>query len=99
MGAPGRTDCDRGKVQLSDGVGGDGGDYGGLLPVGVGVIYEVASTKETKYYYQAPQKLPRTCLGRGCKENLSSSDMWDWHLSSEICFRFSESPFLTASDF
>ena len=37
MGAPGRTDCDRGEVQLSDGVGGDGGGDGGLLPVRVGI--------------------------------------------------------------
>ena len=63
MGAPGRTDCDRGEVQLSDGVGGDGGGYGGLLPVRVGGIDEVAGTKETKEDHKAPQNLPWSGLG------------------------------------
>ena len=58
VGAPGRTDCDRGEVQLSDGVGGDGGGYGGLLPVRVGVMDEVAGSKETTKNYEAPQNLP-----------------------------------------
>ena len=77
VGAPGRTDCDRGEVQLSDGVGGDGGGYGGLLPVRVGVIDEVYCTKETTEDHKAPQNLAWSGLGRrGCGGRLGSPGRW-----------------------
>ena len=43
---------------------GDGDGYGGLLPVRVGVMDEVAGSKETTKNYEAPQNLPWSGLGR-----------------------------------
>ena len=57
MGALGRTDFDCGEVEPSDGVGGDGGGYGGLLPVSVGVVDQDPGYSETYTDYQEPQYL------------------------------------------
>ena len=57
MGALGRTDFDCGEIQPSDGVGGDGGGYGGLLPVSVGVVDQDPGYSETYTDYQEPQYL------------------------------------------
>ena len=38
IGPSRRTDCNRGEVQLGDGVGGDGAGDRVLLPVSVGVV-------------------------------------------------------------
>ena len=67
MGAPGRTDCDRGEVQLSNGVGGDGGGDGGLLPVRVGAVYELPSQKETGSNHSQPEQFPQGVLTQGMR--------------------------------
>ena len=57
MGAPGRTDCDRGEVQLSNGVGSDGGGDGGLLPLRVGAGDQHAGEEETTCTDETPKQL------------------------------------------
>ena len=62
MGAPGRTDCDRGEVQLSDGVGGDGAEDGEFLPVRVGVGDQQARKEETSNTGETPEYLSNLAL-------------------------------------
>ena len=62
MGAPWRTDCHRGEVQLSNGVGGDGAEDGGLLPVGVGVGDQQARKQETGCTGETPKYLSHFVL-------------------------------------
>ena len=65
MGALGRTDFDCGEVEPSDGVGGDGGGDGGLLPVPVGGADEQGGEEEADRHHQAPHHLAHFGLVRG----------------------------------
>ena len=61
VGALRRTDRDHGKVQLSDGVGGDGGGYGGLR---VGVADKEAGGEESKANNDTPEALAQLGLAK-----------------------------------
>ena len=70
VGAPGRTDCDHREVQFRDGVGGDGGGYGGLLPVSIGVVDQIGCNQETCAHNKEPQKLTTLTLIKTSKVSL-----------------------------
>ena len=63
MGALGRTDGHLGEVQEGEGVGGDGGGYGGLAPVRERAVDQVSRGGEAGYDDTGPEHLDYGGLG------------------------------------
>ena len=58
VGALRRADGHRGEVEVRNGVGGDGGDHGGGLPVPVGLTDQHRCPQEAKTHHKNPEELP-----------------------------------------
>ena len=69
VGAFRRADGQRGEVEVCNGVGGDGGDHGGGLPVPVGLADQRCCTQEAEAHHKNPEKLPRFGLIRQKKHS------------------------------
>ena len=54
MGILWRTDCHCGEVQVSNGMGGDGGGHWRCMPIGVGAVDEISRSDEPQKNNQAP---------------------------------------------
>ena len=63
MGVLGRADCHRGEVQGGDGVWGDGGGYGGVNPVTVGLADYMSRCYQGEAEYDDPTSLSDLSLG------------------------------------
>ena len=59
VGALRRADGHRGEVEVRNGVGGDGGDHGGGLPVPVGLADQHCCPQEAKAHHKNPEKFTR----------------------------------------
>ena len=71
VGVPWRTDSDNGEVKVVDGVGGDRGGDGVLLPLLVRFAYQSTSPEETKTDDYKPKELGGPGLNRkACIEEL-----------------------------
>ena len=71
-----RADGEYGEVEVGNGVGGDGGDHGGGLPVTIGLADQHCCPQEAKTHDKNPEKLS----GFGLRQSNIYSSIFFWEV-------------------